>query len=79
MGGAAHAATRFEAIRQGAQIVIGTPGRVLDHLRRGELSTPATCAWWLLDESDEMLSMGFLPQINDIFSCLAGIETNLHF
>ncbi len=58
---------QVEAIRQGAQVVVGTPGRVLDHLRR-KTFTPKDLRTVVLDESDEMLSMGFLPQINDILS-----------
>ena len=42
----------------GAQVVVGTPGRVLDHLRRGTLD-PKNIRLLVLDECDEMLSMGF--------------------
>jgi ATP-dependent RNA helicase DeaD len=60
---------QVQAIRDGAQILIGTPGRVLDHLRRGTLDASALGVV-VLDESDEMLSMGFLPQIDAILSYL---------
>jgi ATP-dependent RNA helicase DeaD len=60
---------QVEAIRDGAQVVVGTPGRVLDHLRRGTLD-PAGIRSFILDESDEMLSMGFLPQITEILGFL---------
>ena len=56
---------QVEAIQDGAQVVVGTPGRVLDHLRRGTLD-PASIRTFILDESDEMLSMGFLPQITEV-------------
>jgi ATP-dependent RNA helicase DeaD len=56
---------QVEAIQGGAQVVVGTPGRVLDHLRRGTLD-PSSIRTFILDESDEMLSMGFLPQITEI-------------
>jgi ATP-dependent RNA helicase DeaD len=56
---------QVEAIQGGAQVVVGTPGRVLDHLRRGTLD-PSGIRTFILDESDEMLSMGFLPQITEI-------------
>src|SRR5262245_53773079 len=56
---------QVQQIRDGAQVLIGTPGRVLDHLRRGTLEFTALSTV-VLDESDEMLSMGFLPQINEI-------------
>jgi ATP-dependent RNA helicase DeaD len=56
---------QVEAIQGGAQVVVGTPGRVLDHLRRGTLDASGIRTF-ILDESDEMLSMGFLPQITEI-------------
>jgi ATP-dependent RNA helicase DeaD len=69
---------QVEAIRQGAQVVVGTPGRVLDHLRR-KTFTPKDLRTVVLDESDEMLSMGFLPQINDILSFLPETRQTLLF
>jgi len=60
---------QVEAIQGGAQVVVGTPGRVLDHLRRGTLD-PSGIRTFILDESDEMLSMGFLPQITEILGFL---------
>ena len=53
------------AIRRGAQIVIGTPGRVIDLLRRGELSFDRT-EIVILDEADRMLDEGFRPDIERI-------------
>ena len=58
---------QIDEIRGGAQLVIGTPGRVLDHLSRGTLD-PSAIRTVVLDESDEMLSMGFLPQITEILA-----------
>ena len=60
---------QVEAIQDGAQVVVGTPGRVIDHLRRGTLD-PTGIRTFILDESDEMLSMGFLPQITEILGFL---------
>ena len=60
---------QVEAIQDGAQVVVGTPGRVLDHLRRGTLDATGIRTF-ILDESDEMLSMGFLPQITEILGFL---------
>ena len=65
-------------IKAGAQVVIGTPGRVLDHLRRRTIDPSAT-RLLVLDESDEMLSMGFLPQITDILSFLPASRQTLLF
>src|SRR3954469_4146198 len=67
--GGAPMGKQIEQLKDGAQILVGTPGRVLDHLRRGTLDTKA-CKAFVLDESDEMLSMGFLPQISEIWSYL---------
>src|ERR1051325_8709894 len=65
-------------IRAGAQIVVGTPGRVLDHLHRGTLE-PLTMRVFALAESDEMLSMGFLPQISEILGFLPASRQTLLF
>ena len=67
--GGAPMGKQIEQLKDGAQILVGTPGRVLDHLRRGTLDTQA-CKAFVLDESDEMLSMGFLPQISEIWGYL---------
>lgn len=55
------------ALRYGAQIVVGTPGRVKDHLERGtlELSHLRMC---VLDEADQMLDIGFAPVIEEILA-----------
>lgn len=69
---------QIDAIRRGAQIIAGTPGRVLDHLERRTLD-PATIVALVLDESDEMLSMGFLPQITKIMEQLPQKHQTLLF
>jgi ATP-dependent RNA helicase DeaD len=69
---------QIEQIQNGAQILVGTPGRVLDHLSRGTLDGRAIRTF-VLDESDEMLSMGFLPQINEILSHLPDSRQTLLF
>ncbi|MDQ2647085.1 MAG: DEAD/DEAH box helicase, partial [Myxococcota bacterium] len=69
---------QIEQIRDGAQILVGTPGRVLDHLSRGTLDA-STIRCLVLDESDEMLSMGFMPQINEILSYLPESRQTLLF
>jgi len=52
-------------LKKGVQIVVGTPGRILDHLRRKslDLTRLTTC---VLDEADEMLNMGFLEEVGAI-------------
>jgi len=63
--GGAPMGRQIEQLRAGGQIVCGTPGRILDHLRRGTLHLDKVkCA--VLDECDEMLSMGFQEDIEAI-------------
>ena len=56
---------QFFGLKQGAQIVIGTPGRVMDHMRRGTLRLQ-TLKMVILDEADVMLNMGFREDIETI-------------
>ncbi|TPV93955.1 MAG: DEAD/DEAH box helicase [Myxococcales bacterium FL481] len=58
---------QFDALRQGVHAVVGTPGRILDHLRRRSLDLSRVTTV-VLDECDEMLSMGFLEDIRDILN-----------
>jgi len=57
------------ALSKGVQVVVGTPGRVYHMICNGAL-LPATIKSFILDEADEMLSMGFKEQIYDIFQAL---------
>jgi ATP-dependent RNA helicase DeaD len=63
--GGAPMGRQIEGLKAGAQIVAGTPGRILDHLRRGTLD-PSHLKVLVLDECDEMLSMGFQEEIETI-------------
>jgi len=54
-----------DALADGVEIVVGTPGRILDHLRRGTLDL-SQAKMACLDEADEMLSMGFLEDVTKI-------------
>jgi len=54
-----------DALNAGAEIVIGTPGRVRDHIRRGNLNLKNAMVG-VLDEADEMLSMGFFEEVSSI-------------
>ena len=55
------------ALARGAQIVVGTPGRVIDHLERHTLRMDAV-NFLVLDEADEMLRMGFAEDVDKVFS-----------
>jgi ATP-dependent RNA helicase DeaD len=50
---------QLRALSRGVQIVVGTPGRLLDHIRRGTLQLEQV-RMVVLDEADEMLDMGFI-------------------
>ncbi len=60
---------QFWGLKQGAQIVIGTPGRVMDHMRRGTLRLE-NVKMVILDEADVMLDMGFREDIEIILAAL---------
>ncbi|MBB5235090.1 DEAD/DEAH box helicase [Deinococcus budaensis] len=63
-GGAAYA-PQEGALRRGVDVVVGTPGRLIDHLERGNLDLSAV-QYAVLDEADEMLSVGFAEAIETI-------------
>ena len=52
-------------LKQRTHVVVGTPGRVMDHIERGSLDT-SNIKYLILDEADEMLNMGFIDQVRDI-------------
>lgn len=58
---------QLRALKQGAQVVVGTPGRILDHLRRGTLNLAELKAI-VLDEADEMLRMGFIEDVETVMA-----------
>lgn len=58
---------QLKALQRGADIVVGTPGRILDHLRRRSLKLESLQTL-VLDEADEMLRMGFIDDIETILS-----------
>jgi len=60
-------APQFNALERGPQVIVGTPGRIIDHLDRGTLQLGGiTCV--VLDEADEMLAMGFADAMKAILS-----------
>jgi ATP-dependent RNA helicase DeaD len=60
---------QIHRLRRGVQVVVGTPGRVMDHLRQGTLETAGLRAF-VLDEADEMLRMGFIDDVQWILEQL---------
>ena len=65
-GGAA-IGPQLRSLKTGVEIVVGTPGRIMDHLERGSLKIE-DIEYFILDEADEMLNMGFIEDIENIFS-----------
>ena len=53
---------QFRDLKRGVHVVVGTPGRIMDHMKRGSLNLESLQAL-VLDEADEMLSMGFIEDI----------------
>ena len=58
---------QLDALRRGAQVVVGTPGRTIDHIRRGTLKL-GSARFAVLDEADIMLDMGFIDDVDYILS-----------
>ncbi|WP_284991006.1 DEAD/DEAH box helicase [Arthrobacter sp. efr-133-TYG-120] len=64
-GGSAYG-PQLAGLRRGAQVVVGTPGRVIDHISKGSLDL-SELQYLVLDEADEMLRMGFAEDVEQIF------------
>ncbi len=56
---------QIRRLRSGIDIVVGTPGRIIDHIKRGTLKLDYI-SYFILDEADEMLNMGFIDDIEEI-------------
>lgn len=69
-GGQAYG-VQLAALRRGVHVVVGTPGRIMDHLDRGRLDL-SEIRYLVLDEADEMLKMGFADDVESILSKTPG-------
>ncbi|MBN2221372.1 MAG: DEAD/DEAH box helicase [Vallitaleaceae bacterium] len=67
-----------KALNKGSAVVVGTPGRVIDHLERGQLKTEQI-QFLVLDEADRMLDMGFIDQVVKIIKSLAKNRVTMLF
>jgi ATP-dependent RNA helicase DeaD len=76
--GGASMERQVQALKKGARVISGTPGRVLDHLNRGTLDA-SRLKILVLDEADEMLSMGFAKELNAIIEKLPKKRQTLLF
>ncbi len=65
---------QLAGLRRGAQVVVGTPGRVIDHLENAAPSTCRSCDYLVLDEADEMLQMGFAEDVETILADDPGVQ-----
>ncbi|MBI9030635.1 DEAD/DEAH box helicase [bacterium] len=65
--GGASISNQLRDLRKGANIVVGTPGRVNDFVKRGNLNV-SNVKWLVLDEADEMLNMGFKEELDSILA-----------
>lgn len=69
---------QLRALESGVDIVVGTPGRVIDHLERKSLNLK-NIAYFVLDEADEMLNMGFIDDIKEILKATGPEKRMLFF
>ena len=69
---------QFKQMRRNPRLIVGTPGRINDHLKRKTLNLRNT-AFLVLDEVDRMLDMGFTPQINQVLETVPRIHQTLLF
>lgn len=68
---------QIQAVKRGSDLVVATPGRLLDLLRRGVLHL-SKVASVVIDEADQMADMGFLPQVYDVMAAIpSGHQTML--
>lgn len=67
--GGASIGPQIDTLKQGVQLIVATPGRILDHIQRKTFN-PSSIRFVVLDEADEMLSMGFLEDINKILEAM---------
>jgi ATP-dependent RNA helicase DeaD len=69
---------QLRALKSGAQLIVGTPGRLLDHLRRGSFD-PSRIKLAILDEADRMLDMGFKDEMDELLAALPAERQTLFF
>lgn len=76
--GGASMENQLRKLKKGVQIVVGTPGRILDHIRRGSLKLEEL-EFMVLDEADEMLDMGFIEDIEEVLKAVPEEKRMLMF
>ncbi len=76
--GGAPMSLQLKSLRQGAQIIVATPGRLVDHLGRNE-ALLSTIKHLVLDEADEMLKLGFMDDLEVIFQAMPASRQSVLF
>ncbi|MEN8224006.1 MAG: DEAD/DEAH box helicase [Bacteroidota bacterium] len=76
--GGASIETQIKSLRKGGQIIVGTPGRMLDLIKRKHVKIEKI-RWLVLDEADEMLNMGFKEDLDAILSKTPAVKQTLLF
>lgn len=76
--GGAPMGPQLKALRQGAQIIVATPGRLVDHLTRNQ-ALLSTIRHLVLDEADEMLKLGFMDDLEQIFQSMPDSRQSILF
>ena len=76
--GGASMEIQLRKLKRGVQIVVGTPGRILDHIKRGTLDL-SKLEFMVLDEADEMLDMGFIEDIEEVLKSVPETRRMLMF
>lgn len=76
--GGANIETQIRGLNTNPQVIVGTPGRTLDLIKRRKLK-PAKIKWLVLDEADEMLNMGFRDDLDAILDGTSGQKQTLLF
>ncbi len=69
---------QIRELKQRVHVVVGTPGRVIDHIKRGTLNLDSL-KLMIVDEGDKMLNMGFIDQIQEVFDILPSDRTTALF
>ncbi len=69
---------QYASLRRHPRVIIGTPGRVIDHIGRKSLSLK-NIGFFILDEADRMLDMGFIPDVKKIGSAITGVHQTFLF
>src|SRR5699024_885466 len=69
---------QLRGLRRGVHVVVGTPGRVIDHIKKGTLDL-SVLRFAVLDEADEMLRMGFAEDVDTILESTPGTQQTALF